>query len=91
MWKTRVCSLRQRMLAFIQQMYSFAVGEVLEPNWRFLESKLEKVETVDQLLKDHVDFLDTCLNALLLTANEKILQVSGFLGFRLPSAIPPLY
>lgn len=58
----------------MQQMYSFAVSGVLEVNWRALETKLEKVETVDQLLRDHVDFLDTCLNELLLT-NEKLLQV----------------
>jgi gamma-tubulin complex component 2 len=64
------------MFAFVQQMYSFAVSGVLEVNWRALEAKLDKVETVDQLLRDHVDFLDTCLNELLLT-NEKLLQVSS--------------
>lgn len=73
-WKARVFALRSRMFAFVQQMYSFAVSGVLEVNWRALETKLEKVETVDQLLRDHVDFLDTCLNELLLT-NEKLLQV----------------
>ncbi|KAI5480700.1 spindle pole body component ALP4 [Pseudohyphozyma bogoriensis] len=74
-FKARVIALRTRMLAFVQQMYSFAVGEVLEPNWRQLEGKLEKVETVDQLLTDHVDFLNNCMNSLLLTANEDLLKV----------------
>lgn len=55
-------------------MYSFAVSEVLEPNWRKLEKVLEKVQTVDELLRDHVDFLDTCLKECLLT-NEKLLIV----------------
>lgn len=75
-WKGRVFALRARMFAFVQQMYSFAVSGVLELNWRALEAKLEKVETVDQLLRDHVDFLDTCLKECLLT-NEKLLQVSA--------------
>lgn len=74
-WKARVFALRARMFAFVQQMFGFAVGEVLEPNWRTLEAKLSKVETVDQLLQDHVGFLDDCLNALLLTTSEKILKV----------------
>ncbi|KAK4057423.1 gamma tubulin complex Spc97/GCP2 subunit Alp4 [Microbotryomycetes sp. JL221] len=75
-WKLRVFSLRARMFAFIQQMYGFAVSGVLELNWTALEAKLEKVDTVDQLLKDHVDFLDTCLKECLLT-NEKLLTLHG--------------
>lgn len=64
------------MLAFIQQILAFATFEVLEPNWRKLEGKLEggKVETVDQLLRDHVDFLDTCLKECMLTSS-KLLRV----------------
>jgi len=78
-WKARVMGLRARMLAFVQQMYGFAVSGVLELNWRALEAKLDKVSTVDQLLRDHVDFLDTCLKECLLT-NEKLLTVSSRLA-----------
>ena len=75
-WRKRVFLLRARMLAFIQQILAFATFEVLEPNWRKLEGKLEagKVETVDQLLRDHVDFLDTCLKECMLTSS-KLLRV----------------
>ena len=66
--------LRARMLAFVQQILAFATFEVLEPNWRSLEAKLEKVKTVDQLLRDHVDFLDTCLKECMLTSS-KLLRV----------------
>lgn len=68
------------MLAFIQQILAFATFEVLEPNWRKLEGKLEagKVETVDQLLRDHVDFLDTCLKECMLTSS-KLVTVCFFL------------
>ena len=64
------------MLAFVQQILAFTTFEVLEPNWRKLESKLEagKVETVDQLLRDHVDFLDTFLKECMLTS-DKLLKV----------------
>ena len=66
------------MLSFVQQILAFATFEVLEPNWRALESKLEKVTTVDQLLRDHVDFLDTCLKECMLTSS-KLLKVCIFL------------
>jgi len=64
------------MLSFVQQILAFSTFEVLEPNWRALEAKLEKVTTVDQLLRDHVDFLDTCLKECMLTSS-KLVRVSG--------------
>lgn len=63
------------MLAFVQQILGYATVEVLEPNWRKLEKKLEGVRTVDQLLRDHVDFLDTVLKECMLTSS-KLLRVS---------------
>ena len=77
-WRIRVWVLRARMLAFVQQILAFATGEVLEPHWRSLEKKLEGVQTVDQLLRDHVDFLDTCLKECMLTSS-KLLKVSSAL------------
>ncbi|BEI84976.1 hypothetical protein CcaverHIS002_0503770 [Cutaneotrichosporon cavernicola] len=73
-WKVRVCALRARMLVFVRQMLAYATGEVLESNWRALEAKLAHVSTVDQLMRDHVDFLDTCLKQCMLT-NSKLLSV----------------
>ncbi|KAJ7722292.1 gamma-tubulin complex, DGRIP84/SPC97 component [Mycena maculata] len=69
-WRRRVFLLRARMLSFVQQILAFATFEVLEPNWRALEGKLAKVTTVDQLLRDHVDFLDTCLKECMLTSSK---------------------
>ncbi|KDR70247.1 hypothetical protein GALMADRAFT_255134 [Galerina marginata CBS 339.88] len=69
-WRLRVCLLRARMLAFVQQILAFVTFEVLEPNWHALEAKLDKVVTVDQLLRDHVDFLDTCLKESMLTSSK---------------------
>jgi gamma-tubulin complex component 2 len=73
-WRLRVFVLRARMLSFVQQILAFVTFEVLEPNWRALEAKLAKVTTVDQLLRDHVDFLDTCLKECMLTSS-KLLRV----------------
>lgn len=67
-WKNRVFTLRSRMLAFVQQMFAFAVSEVLESNWRKLMTRLQGVATVDQLLRYHMDFLDTCLKQCMLTS-----------------------
>jgi gamma-tubulin complex component 2 len=74
-WRLRLFVLRARMLAWVQQILAFVTQEVLEPNWRALEAKLSKVVTVDQLLRDHVDFLDTCMKECMLTSS-KLLNVS---------------
>ncbi len=68
------------MLAFVHQVLAFATGEVLATNWRALEVKLAKVQTVDQLLRDHVDFLDTCLKQCMLTTSKLLGVCSGQVG-----------
>jgi gamma-tubulin complex component 2 len=73
-WRLRLFALRARMLAWVQQILAFVTQEVLEPNWRALEAKLSKVVMVDQLLRDHVDFLDTCMKECMLTSS-KLLNV----------------
>ncbi|GAA5832026.1 hypothetical protein JCM11251_002792 [Rhodosporidiobolus azoricus] len=73
-WKGRVIALRARMYEFVKQMYDFAVSEVLEKRWDELRRKIGKVETVDQLLKDHEDFLNTCTSECLLT-NAQLLSL----------------
>ena len=65
------------MLAWIQQIYAFATYEVLEPNWLKLEAAMAKVTTVDQLLRDHDDFLNSCMKECMLT-NSRMMKVSCF-------------
>ncbi|KAI9798750.1 MAG: hypothetical protein M1833_004580 [Piccolia ochrophora] len=84
MWKRRVWTLRARMLVFVQQLLYFCTAEVIEPNWQALMSRLggeqakdgaePVLRTVDELMQDHVDFLDTCLKECMLT-NSKLLRV----------------
>jgi Gamma tubulin complex component C-terminal len=63
------------MLAFIQQLSYFCTNEVIEPNWINMQASLEKVKTVDELMQDHIDFLDTCLKECMLT-NARLLRVA---------------
>lgn len=88
-WKRRVWTLRARMLVFVQQLLYFCTAEVIEPNWAKFMSRLKEKEgtpgtsssgymrTVDELMQDHVDFLDTCLKECMLT-NSKLLRVGDF-------------
>ena len=91
MWKRRTWTLRARMLNFVQQFMYYCTSEVIEPNWQNLMAKMNGTEkpakncqngeqqvnrTVDELMEDHVDFLDTCLKECMLM-NSKLLKV-GF-------------
>lgn len=78
-WKRRVWTLRARMLVFVQQLLYFCTAEVIEKNWqafmaRVRDSSAAKTRTVDELINDHVDFLNSCLRECMLT-NSKLLRV----------------
>ncbi|KAG8425343.1 gamma tubulin complex Spc97/GCP2 subunit Alp4 [Metarhizium acridum] len=84
-WKRRAWTLRARMLVFVQQLLYFCTAEVIEPNWTKFMSRLSAndgdptkpsapTRTVDELMQDHVDFLDTCLKECMLT-NSKLLRI----------------
>jgi len=66
-WKMRIHLLRQRMLLLVQQLLAFYTSEVLEPNWHDLECKLLEARSVDQFMKHHFDFLNTCRKECMLT------------------------
>lgn len=82
-FKRRVLTLRARMLVFVQQLLYFCTAEVIEPNWHKFMQSLERKEgakgltrTVDELMQDHVGFLDTCLKECMLT-NSKLLKINA--------------
>ena len=77
--KRRAFTLRARMLVYVQQLLYFCTSEVIEPNWQAFMEKLKNgsksaVGTVDELMQNHVDFLDTCLKECMLT-NARLLRV----------------
>jgi len=65
-------SLRQRMLHFCRDYIYYATVEVLEPQSHSFLVSLEQAETVDDVLRSHEKFLDTCLRELLLTERESL-------------------
>ena len=89
-WKRRAWNLRAKMLVFVQQLLYFCTAEVIEPNWQNLMDRVNGTDadgsevtvngikrlnrTVDELMQDHVDFLDTCLKECMLT-QAKLLKV----------------
>jgi len=87
-WKRRAWTLRARMLVFVQHFTYYCTAEVIEPNWQTLMNRVNGCEeanrdgsqkllrTVDELMEDHVDFLDTCLKECMLM-NSKLLKVSN--------------
>ena len=93
-WKRRVWALRARMLVFVQHFTYYCTAEVIEPNWQTLMTRVNGCEasnadgsksgnrTVDELMEDHVDFLDTCLKECMLM-NPKLLKVSRRLPYTL--------
>ncbi|KAJ3279877.1 Gamma-tubulin complex component 2, partial [Rhizoclosmatium sp. JEL0117] len=73
---SRVSIVQGRMLMFVQQFLHFCCFDVVEPNWILFERELNKVTTVEEVLKIHNDFLDTCLKDCLLT-NQRLLKHFG--------------
>ncbi|KAJ9109172.1 hypothetical protein QFC21_000501 [Naganishia friedmannii] len=79
-WKRRIYNLRAQMLQWVQQMLTFTTQDVLEANWKRLEAKLAKVQTVDQLIQDHVDYLDVCLKECMLTTDRLLPPLMKTIG-----------
>ena len=71
--------LRSQMLLFVQNLIYYVFNEVLEPRWNDLEGHLSCADTVDEVLRRHADFLDTCLKECMLT-NKNLLMVRGEKG-----------
>ncbi|KAF1329891.1 Gamma-tubulin complex component 2, partial [Globisporangium splendens] len=59
--------LRQRMLHFQQNFVYYMMFEVISPRWHDFQKQLTTVETVDDILDYHGEFLDICMKECLLT------------------------
>jgi gamma-tubulin complex component 2 len=70
--------LRQRMLHFMQNFIYYMMFEVIEPNWLEMENAIRKqqssrnIQTVDDIVKVHNEFLELALAECLLTNRELI-------------------
>lgn len=72
--RTAAFGLRHRMLHFVQNLACHSMVEVIEPNWHVFHTKMEEVQTMDEVLQLHTDFVETCMEQCMLT-NYSLLQV----------------
>ena len=79
-WLTMAYELRHRMLHFVTNLQHYTSYEVVEPNWTQLEKQLGAAKAIDDVLRDHGDFLDTCLRECLLTNPFLLKTVSKLLS-----------
>lgn len=83
-WKAFSNILRIKMVEFVKQLLYHCTAEVIEPNWKRLQEKFKSASNVDELIADHITFLDTCLKECMLT-NEKLIRVQqkifGYIRF----------
>lgn len=73
-FRARCWTLRARMAGFVAQVSYYCTTEVVDPRFRSFLRRLECVRTVDELMSDHFDFLNTCLKECMLT-NQRLLRV----------------
>ncbi|KAI8846537.1 gamma-tubulin complex component protein, partial [Chytridium lagenaria] len=79
----RMGAVRARMLHFVQQVINFTCGDVIDPLGDDLRRGWGKsVMTVDEVLKLHDDFLDSCLKDAMLTS-PKLLKVRLYIFFHM--------
>jgi gamma-tubulin complex component 2 len=76
--------LRQRMLHFLQNLMYYMMFEVIEPNWSELENEIDSLKqqreyTVDDMLQVHSEFLQSTIQACLLTSRELIRALTRLL------------
>ncbi|XP_033171232.1 gamma-tubulin complex component 2 homolog isoform X1 [Drosophila mauritiana] len=65
-------TLRQRMMNAIQNLEYYMMIEIIEPNWHIFIEKMKTVENVDNVLRLHQDFLDSCLKNCMLTESPHL-------------------
>jgi len=65
-------SLRQRMLAFCRDYIYYVTIEVLEPQSHAFLASLAQADSIDEVLRSHERFLDTCLREVLLTERDTL-------------------
>ena len=53
--------VRHKMSMFVKSFLSFVCNEVIEPGWSALTKRIKNAMNFDDVLRAHIDFLDSCL------------------------------
>ncbi|KAK8785899.1 hypothetical protein V5799_007733 [Amblyomma americanum] len=59
--------LRQCMLHFVKSLQYFVTAEVIDPSWHAFQERMQKVQTIDEVLELHTQLTDSFVNLCLLT------------------------
>ena len=55
--------LCKEMLHFVNNYLSFMTFETIEPKWQVLEAKLRSASTIDEVIEEHENFLDSVMDS----------------------------
>ncbi|EGC38081.1 hypothetical protein DICPUDRAFT_53526 [Dictyostelium purpureum] len=72
--------LRHRMINFLQNLEYYMMLEVLEPNWNKMKNSIKTSKTVDDVIRIHNDFLETCLTECMLTDTKLVHILMKFMS-----------
>eukprot|EP00397_Hematodinium_sp_SG-2012_P004499 GEMP01004511.1.p1 GENE.GEMP01004511.1~~GEMP01004511.1.p1 ORF type:complete len:1099 (+),score=243.05 GEMP01004511.1:40-3336(+) len=67
-------AIRQRMLHVCRNYIFYVAVEVLEPQFHLMMSRLNSCKTLDDVIRIHDGFLDTCLTEILLMGKDALYQ-----------------
>ncbi|EFA79283.1 spindle pole body component 97 [Heterostelium album PN500] len=70
---------RHRMIHFLQNLEYYMMLEVIEPNWIKMRQSIKNSKTVDEVIKVHDDFLETCLAECMLTDTRLVTLLMKFM------------
>ncbi|XP_065295114.1 gamma-tubulin complex component 2-like [Dermacentor albipictus] len=62
--------LRQRMMHFVKNLQYFVTVEVIEPSWHVFQDRMQKVQTIDEVLEQHMDLTESFVSMCMLTNKE---------------------
>ncbi|XP_075727650.1 gamma-tubulin complex component 2 isoform X2 [Rhipicephalus microplus] len=62
--------LRQRMMHFVKNLQYFVTVDVIEPSWHVFQDRMQKVQTIDEVLELHTDLIDSFVNLCMLTNHQ---------------------
>ncbi|EGG19365.1 spindle pole body component 97 [Cavenderia fasciculata] len=71
---------RHRLIHFLQNLEYYMMLEVLEPNWNRMKEAIKNSTTVDEVIKVHDSFLETCLTECMLTDTRLVSLLMKFLN-----------
>jgi gamma-tubulin complex component 2 len=71
--------LIDKMINFLKNLVYYFFNEVIEPNYLIFMNNLLSSNSIDDILKNHDKFLDTCLKECLLGDSETLIMINNII------------